>query len=418
MSFGFNLFGDSSNESNRSSSLLNTRTWKNTDRAVVISEAEFDQLRQKLVGQGDYNFLESEVRNYATRRDQIIKEIEANLNKLEDANDDKEAFVEIEASVARNEGIRPGPDEALFARPRAEVMEAPNRYREEDERLRKKKIEIGMCLERVRKELKNYVLHELKMTFVYEESNNYYKLGTGSTSLVQPAAEELRTVGVDFRRLLTNEKKLRTLTFEQAKEIISRYQQAATPNHPDYASITSVMTALYDNTAMPRLAFLSRCRSLCDKKLAEDLESTLQRICQDPFGRQDLQNSMDETECFLQLSEKDRLPEQRQEAIKRKLKPILHLFSAEKRAKYNLQDYHDSNRGQGRGGRNRRRNRNRGNWENSERAERNTSNNRGNDRGGHRGRGRGRGGRGRGGRGGFIRSNPRNNNYQQKPESG
>ncbi len=218
MSFGFNLF-ENNNDSLRSSS---SRNWNNTERPVAISEAEYTQLRAALVGQGDFNFLESEVKAYETRRKEIIRQLESGLARLQNAEDDKEAYIEIEAAVARGEAVRPGPDATLYQRNRADVMDAPNKLRDEDEKLRKRKIEIGASLERCRKELRHYVRFDLKMTLAYEEGNAFYKLGCGSTSLVQPAAEELRTVGVDFRRLLTSESKLRNLDFKEAKDIIYR----------------------------------------------------------------------------------------------------------------------------------------------------------------------------------------------------
>lgn len=217
MSFGFNLF-ENNNDSSR---LTSSRQWNNTERAVPIAKSEYDHLRSKLVGQGDFNFLESEVTSYTTRRDEIIRQIESNLARRRDAEDDKEAYIEIEAAVARGEPVRPGPDAKLYQRSRAEVMDKPNNLREEDEKLRKRKIEIGASLERCRKELIHYVRYDRNET-VYTKGGAFYKLGAGSTSLVQPAAEELRTVGVDFRRFMTNETKLRSLNFKEAKDMMHR----------------------------------------------------------------------------------------------------------------------------------------------------------------------------------------------------
>lgn len=101
-------------------------------------------------------------------------------------------------------------------------MEAPENLQKEDDKLRKRKNEIGTSLDRCRKDLQNHVLYDLTKTYVFEQGGEYFKIGTGSTSLEQPSAEELRTVGVDFRRLMTSEPKLRSLTFLTARDIINR----------------------------------------------------------------------------------------------------------------------------------------------------------------------------------------------------
>jgi hypothetical protein len=94
MAFGFNsaMFGIRNNQNDT----RNNRLWSNEERRIPISKGEFDMLRNCLVNQGDFNFYETEVKDHLKRRDQCIKDIEANFRALQLADDDKEAYIEIE----------------------------------------------------------------------------------------------------------------------------------------------------------------------------------------------------------------------------------------------------------------------------------------------------------------------------------
>lgn len=98
MAFGFNssVFGIRNNHNDS----RNNRLWTSEERRIPISKGEFDMLRNCLVNQGDFNFYETEVKDHLKRREQCIKDIEANWRAKQLAEDDKEAYLEIEGRVS------------------------------------------------------------------------------------------------------------------------------------------------------------------------------------------------------------------------------------------------------------------------------------------------------------------------------
>jgi hypothetical protein len=242
--------------------------------------------------------------------------MKGNLEKISKINAKKAALADIQMALARGEVLH-FEDQAIWDEGEPAIQADLNAKREVDRKLRKEKLDIRSMLEKNQTELQKYCLNQLRSTYSYEVSGRFYKIGRGRSSknnypnvgaveLTQPMGESLREVGMAFRNLVTDGKKLRSLSYKSALEIVERYEKAVDPHHRDLPSIQDALKAMRENPDMSRYSWCMVVRSLCDETLLADFIRTVDLITTTEAGSQDMGNSLNLATEFNQLLDQGR----------------------------------------------------------------------------------------------------------------
>jgi len=287
-----------------------------SDIQYPINKAQHEIIQNDLMKDTEYEFFANEIKEDEKRLTDNISEIKRNLEKITKIQAKRSAIDDIQMALARGEVLH-YEDQAIWDEGEDRIAAELSEKKEIDRKLRKEKLEIRTMIEKNKADLQKYCLQTLQKTYSFEQAGRFYKIGRAAVDLVQPMGESLREVGRDFRDLITDQARLRKLTYAEALKIVVRYEKAVEPHHKDLPSIQEALKIMRDNTKLSRFEWCQAVRALCDETLQVDFVKTVDQITSTEEGNMDMSNSLNADTEFLQLMQQQRsLPQQRAKLAK------------------------------------------------------------------------------------------------------
>ncbi|CBY18925.1 unnamed protein product [Oikopleura dioica] len=316
-----------------SSSKTTPMSMQATEAKIPISKDQHESIQEELLKDAEFAFFFREIEEDKKRLADMMNEIKSNLELISKIAAKKAALQDIQMALARGEVLH-YEDQAIWDEGEARIVAELQEKKELDRKMRKEKLEIKTMIERNQNDLQKFCLESLGSSFSFEKSGRYYKIGRGAVDLQQPLGESLREVGMAFRSLLTDVERLRSLKYNDALEIIMRYEKAVGPHHKDLHSIQEVLKQMRDNVEMSRYSWCLAVRCLCDEMLLSDFIRTVDSITTSEEGSQDMGNSLNEQREFFQLMDQGRCRAQMQMKRVKEFNQMRNFFSEEEHQKF------------------------------------------------------------------------------------
>ncbi|CBY15475.1 unnamed protein product [Oikopleura dioica] len=290
-----------------------------------IGEGEFTRLMENLMMDKYFAKLYEIAADLARRTKKAEGEIATWAADLEDWQIKMDTFPDLEKLKLRGVDLSEE-DQAIFDLQAVGLMKEIDNAKAREEKAVNEKDKLTDRFWAAQEKLKNYVLYEMRKTFVYEKDGKYFKIANGAVTLTQRKTLSLDEMGYMFRTHLMDNNNLRKLHFEGILEVLKKYHGACDMEQEDKHTILEVMTYIRENPKMSRLVLIEELKKICDPTLRDDINQYLERAKKDKEAQMDLENSIDLTQEKLDRFKQNRLECQVQRNTRNKFMPFKDLL--------------------------------------------------------------------------------------------